>query len=121
MNFFFLIQSLQLLIFFMIRNLWPISIMFFYILFRNITKDNHFLYHFIILLHLVSSFSLVRSLLLPYAYVSIKSIDCILLSSFELKEILLISSVKTLCLSLLDLCCICSINLLFFGIIYDFS
>ena len=121
MNLFFLIQSLQLLIFFMIRNLWPISIIFFYILFCNITKDNHFLYHFIILLHLASSFSLVRSLLLPYAYVSIKSIDCILLSSFELKEILLISSVKTLCLSLLDLCCICSINLLFFGIIYDFS
>ena len=30
--------------------------------------------------------------------VSIKSIDCILLSSFELKAILLISSVKTLCL-----------------------
>ena len=33
--------------------------------------------------------------------VSIESIDCILLSSFEIKAILLISSIKTLCLSLL--------------------
>ena len=36
------------------------------------------------------------SLLVPYAYVSIESIDCILLSSFELKAILLNSSAKTL-------------------------
>ena len=59
------------------------------------------------------SFSLTRSLFVPYAYVSIKSTDCILLSSFELKAILLISSVKTLCLSLLNLRCVFNIDLLF--------
>ena len=46
--------------------------------------------------------------------VSVESIDCILLSSLELKAILLISSVKTLCLSLLNLCCIFNIDLSFF-------
>ena len=56
----------------------------------------------------------IRSLLVPYACVSIESIDHILLSSFELKAILLISSVKTLCLSLLNLCCAFNISLLFF-------
>ena len=55
------------------------------------------------MLHLITSFSLTRSLLVPYAYVSIESIDCILLSSFELKEALLIFLAKTLCLSLLIL------------------
>ena len=43
-------------------------------------------------------------LFIPHEYVSIKSIDSILLSSFELKEILLIYSVKTLYLSLLNRC-----------------
>ena len=38
--------------------------------------------------------------------------DCNLLSSFELKAILLISSVKTLCFSLLNLYCVFNINLL---------
>ena len=61
-----------------------------------------FLRRFIILLHLISYFSLTRSYLVPYAYVSIKSTDCIVLSSFELKAILL------------NLCCIFNINLLFF-------
>ena len=39
------------------------------------------MYRFIILLHLISSFSLTRSLLVPHVYVSIESIDCILWSS----------------------------------------
>ena len=43
----------------------------------------------------------------------IESIDCILLSSFELNAILLISSVKTLCLSLFNLCWVLNIDLLF--------
>ena len=55
---------------------------------------------------------LSKSLLIPYAYAPIESIDCILLSSFELKVILLISSVKTLCLPLLNFCCAFDINLL---------
>ena len=45
-------------------------------------------------------FSLTGSLLIPYAYVSIESIDYIVLSSFELNALLLISSVEILCLTL---------------------
>ena len=44
----------------------------------------------------MSYFLLIRSLLVWYAYISIESIDCILSSSFELKAILLISTVKKL-------------------------
>ena len=104
----------------MIRNLSPIWITFFYVFFCNIINVNNFLYLFIILLHLTSSFLLTRSLLVPYAYVSIESNDCILLSSFELNAILLISSVKTLCLSLLNLCCVFNIDLLFLMNFYHF-
>ena len=78
-----------------------------------VQKMNHFLYRFIILLYLIYSLSLTKSLLVLYAYVSIKSIDWILLSSFELKAILLVSSAKTLYLSLLNLSCIFNINLFF--------
>ena len=78
--------------------------------FCKIIKVNHFLYCFIMVLHLISSFSLTRSLLVPYVFVSIGSIYCILLSSFELEAILLISSLKLLCLSLLNLGCVCNIN-----------
>ena len=72
-----------------------------------------FLYGIIMVLHLISSFSITRSLLVAFAYVSIKSIDCIILSSFELEAILLISSVRSLCLLLLNLRCVLNINLLF--------
>ena len=81
----------------------------------NIIKMNHFcsvLLYFYTLL--ISSFLLTISLLVPYAYVSTKSIDCILLLSFELKAILLIFSVKTLCFSLLNLYRVFNISLLFF-------
>ena len=67
----------------MIRNLWPTWIMFFYVFFCNFMKVNNFLYCLIILLHLISSFLLTRSLLVPYAYVSIESNDCILLSFYH--------------------------------------
>ena len=73
-----------------------------------------FLYCFIMLLHLISSFSLSRSLLFSYAYVSIKSIDCTDLSSLEVKVKLLISSVKTLSFSLLNFWCVFNIKLLLF-------
>ena len=91
--------------------------MFFCFFFYNIIKVNHFLDCFIILLHLISWFSLTKSLFVLYAWVSIESIDCILLSSFELKAIVLISSVKILCFSLLNLCCVFKIISLFF---YEF-
>ena len=53
-------------------------------------------------------------MLVPYAYISIESIDCVLLSSFELKAILFSFSVKTLYFSLLNLCCVFSFDLLIF-------
>ena len=93
---------------------WLISIMFFCFLFCNIIKVNHFLYCFIILSYLISPLSHTKSFLVSYAYVSIESIDCILLLAFELTVILLISSAKTLCFSLLNLCCIFNSDLLFF-------
>ena len=111
MNLFFQIQSLQSLIFCMDDKEFELFLLSFP---YNVIKVDHFLYRFIILLHHISLLSLTKFLLVPYAYVSIESIDCILLSSFELKAILLISSVKTLCLSLLNLCCICNISSLFF-------
>ena len=86
---------------------------FFHDIFYNIIKVNHFLYCFVILLHLFSSFLLTRSFLVPYAYFSMESTDCIYLSLFELKAIFLISSVNILCLSLLNLHGYCNINLLF--------
>ena len=72
------------------------------------------MYCFIILIHFTSSFLPTRSFFIPYAYVSIKSIDCILWSPFEHKAILSISSVKTLCCSLLNLCCVFNISFLAF-------
>ena len=77
-------------------------------------------YGFVILLHLIFSFSLTRSLLVAYACGSMESIDCILLSSFELNAILLISLLKTLCLSLLNLCSVLILIYCFLRIFYDF-
>ena len=102
MNLLLQIQSLQLLIFFMNDQEFMVNLDYF--LFFCFFTFNDFCIVFFKLLHLISSFSLTKSLLVSYAYVSIKSIDCIILSSSELKAILLISSVKTLCLSLLNLC-----------------
>ena len=76
----------------------------------NRVKANYFSDGFIILLYLISSLSLTKSLLIPYAYISIESINYILLSSFKLKAILLISSVKTLCVSVLKLFCVFKID-----------
>ena len=61
----------------------------------------------------MSSFLLTRSLFFPYAYVSIESIDCNLLSSFKLKAVLLISPIKT-CFALSNLCRVFNTTLLFF-------
>ena len=52
-----------------------------------------------------------RSLLAPYACVSIKLIDCILLSSLTLNAILLTSLVNTLRVLLLNLYCDHNTNL----------
>ena len=84
----------------MIRNLRPILLIM-------------FLYCSMILLHLIFSFLYSRSLLFPYAYLSTESNDCILLSSFQIKAVLLIS-VTTLCFSLPNLCCVFNISF-FYG------
>ena len=88
-----------------------------------------FMYYFVtslksiifVLLYYIVTFDLVffthYILLVPYVYVSIKLIDCICWSSFELKVILLISSVKTLCPFLLNLFCTFDVTLLYF---YEF-
>ena len=86
----------------------------FHVLFCNTIKVNYLLYSFIVLLHLIYSFSVTLTFLVPYALVSIESIDSVLLSSFELKTILLPSSVKTLSLSLLNIYCVFNIGLLLF-------
>ena len=46
-------------------------------------------------------------------YVFIVSTDCILLTSFEVKAVLLISSLKT-CISFLTFCCVFNISSIFF-------
>ena len=55
------------------------------------------MYYFIILLHLISSFSHTRPLVIPYFYVSFESIGWILLSLLPLDAILLTSSVLIYC------------------------
>ena len=86
-------------------------ILFFYVFICNIIKVKFFVSFYCIVifnLFFFTYYNFARSI----AYASIESIDCILLSSFELKAILLISPVKTLCLSFLN-CCVFNINLLF--------
>ena len=114
MHLYFQIQNLQQSVFYMdgqeyLVNLNSVLLCFLF----HIIKVNQFLYRYIILLNLVSSFSHTKSLLIPYAFFSIESFDCILKSSFEIKAILLISLVKTLCLSFLIFCCVFNISLLF--------
>ena len=115
MNFFFQIQSLQLLIFYMDYQELAANLDYILLCFLcSVIKIDHFLHRFIMLLHLVSSFLHIKSLHVPHASVSIESFDCILLSSLALNAILLTFSVNTLCFSLLNLCCVFNINLLFF-------
>ena len=62
------------------------------------------MYFPIVLIFLIFSLFHIRSLLIPYEYVSTESIDYTVFSSLELNAIFLISSVKTLFLLLLNLC-----------------
>ena len=111
MNLFFLIKSLQLLLFYMDDKEFLPNSDYVPLFFSFITSSKLIIF-FIVTFNLF--LSLTKSLLAPYTYVSIESVDCILLSLFELKAILLISSVKTLCFSLLNICCIFDIDLSFF-------
>ena len=88
----------------MIRDLKPILIMFFYVIFRNII-----IVIIIALFYYIDIFNFfffcLISLFVPYSYVSVGSINCILLSLLALTAILLTSSVNTLCFSPLNLYC----------------
>ena len=81
MHLFFQIQNLHLLIFYMddqefLANLdYPLYGLSFMFSFVTLSK----LFIFIIFLLLISYFSPTKTVLVPYAYVSIESIDCILL------------------------------------------
>ena len=86
--------------------------MFFHDFFYNVIIINYF--WIVLVIVLISCFSHTRPFLVPYAYVSIESIDSILLSSLALNAVLAISLVNTLFFMLLNLCCDFSINLLLF-------
>ena len=79
---------------------------------------NQFLQCFVTLLYLVFLFLHTKYLQVLYDYLSTKSTDCFVLSSFELKAILLIFNVKALCPSLLNVCCVFNVNLLLFYAFY---
>ena len=114
------ILSLQLLMLFMDGQEFLAKLDYgFFAFFCNIIKVNHFLHLYYIITFNLFIFT-YYIFACSNAYVSIISIDCILLSSFELKTTLLISSVKTLYLSLLNLCCVFNIGLFFLWIFYYF-
>ena len=113
MHLFFQIQDLQLLILDMDGQEVLINlIMLFYVFFGNIVKVKHFC---IVLLYYYVSFfcSYILDLCLFHMHMHIESVDYIILSSLELLAILLTTSVKTLCLSLLNICCVFNIGLFF--------
>ena len=100
------------------QSIW---IMFIYVFFCKTVLVNLVLYSLITLLHVISSFQCNFSSFVQYVYVSIEPIDCIILISLVLIEILLTSSVNTSCSSLLNLCYCFNINLLFFMNSLQFS
>ena len=87
--------------------------MLLYVVFCNIMKVNHFLHCFTKFLHLCFSFLYIKSLHVPFAYVSTKSINYILLLLGALNRILLTSSVNTLWFLLFFLFC-WDLNTMFF-------
>ena len=106
MHLFFVIQILLELIFYADDQEFEANLDYiFYDFSFSVIKVNHFLYCFIIFLYLTPSFLRILSLLVPYVYVFIESIDCILLSLSALNPILLTFSVNTLCFFHLNLCC----------------
>ena len=82
-----------------------------YVKIHKVLKVNMFYYIYI--LYFIS-FLHINFLLVLHAYVSLKSIDCILLSSLAFNAILLTSSLNRLCFSLLNLYCIFITNLFFY-------
>ena len=98
-GFFYRFRLCSFMLSFIISSKLVIFVLLYYIVTFNLAFFTHYI------------------LLVPYVYISIESIDCISWSSFELKVILLVSSVKTLCPFLLNICCVFDISLLDF---YEF-
>ena len=98
----------------MVRNIWPIWTTFFYVFFCDLIEVKHL---FIILECLSFSFTYIISFIFPYAYVSVESVDSILLWSLELKVtynlVYYFSKNLMLCLWLLSLYCVFRISLFF--------
>ena len=97
----------------MIKNFYPTWIMSFYVFSCNIIKFTRFCNVLLDCYILIFSFSDTSSLFLPYAYVSIELVDFIILLSLGLNAILLPSSVRRLCFSLLNIFVDFNINLLY--------
>ena len=93
----------------MIKSLWLIWIMFFYVFFCYTIKANHF---FIVLLYWYIWFLLFYIVSLCTFHLHIFLLNLLIL--FWLNANLLTSSVNTFCFSLLNLYCDFNINLLFF-------
>ena len=113
MNFFFQIQILELM-FCMDNQKCMANLDCFFIF--SFTISSKLIIFCIALLYcyiLPLLFHVLQLCLFHMHIFSIESIDYILLSSFELKAILFIDSVGTLCLSLLKLCCVLNIDLSF--------
>ena len=94
--------------------------MLFHVFSCNFIKIDYFLYCFNVFLSLISSFLRIMDLLLLHRYVSLQSIDCIVLSLLAINAILITSSVNTLCFLLQNLSCNFNINLLSFKKFCDF-
>ena len=107
MYLFFQMHNLQLLIFCMESQEFLAN--FDYVLLCLFLQPNQIKHFYTVLLY---SFLHPRSLLVLCAYVSIETIDGILLSWLEFKGILLIFLVKALCFYILNPCCILNTSLI---------
>ena len=83
----------------------------FYVFFCNIIIVKHFLYCFVILLYLISSFLRIISLFVPYAHVYI---DYVFLSPLAPNKMFSTSSVNTLSFFLLNVWCDFNFNICFY-------
>ena len=92
MNLFFQILSLQLLI--LCKNDQEFAANLDYVIFSFVTSSQIIIFVLFYYIITFKFFSIARFLLATYAYASFEPIDYIILSSFELKEILLIFSSK---------------------------
>ena len=119
MNLFFQIQSLQLLIFCIDDQEFVANLDYILLFVFSITSSKLIIFCIVLLYFITLHYSLLWHLLNLcfcsfHIYICFYQIDSFLLLSFELKVIWSMSSVKILCLSLLNLCCVFNVDQLFF-------